>query len=278
MMRKATSADKEAVVALCRAIDPHDYLPEIYDWGVEAGNLYVYEQDGRIVGCHAREWTAPGCVFFYAMRIDPTVQGRGIGSAYAAAQVEEAVAEGARHIFLSSAPGNVRAHRTVEKHGFVNEGDWFIYDEVPLPAVALPPGRARAGRPEDLPAVLAFQAGLTGQVLADVYANGDFPYSFAMLRDDAWVPERLAVVPGSAGLEGVMLLGEIEKGQLYIHRLEGTPAAAAELLGYALAWAKEKGLTQLCISLPARCEALLAPLGLDPQKCERWFIFHYRAE
>jgi len=278
MMRKAVPADKEAVAALCRAIDPSDYVPDLFDWAVSAGNFHVFELDGQIVGCHAREWTAPGNVFFYAMRIDPSVQGRGIGSTYAAAQVAEAVREGARHIFLASAPANVRAHRVVEKHGFVNEGDWFIYEEYPMPALVVPQGRARAGRPEDLPRVAALQARLTGQVLADVYTTADFPYSFAVMRDEDWPVADLAVVEGPDGLEGAMLLGQMEKAQLYIRRLEGRPAAAADLLGYALAWAGEKGLTHLCISLPARCEGLLAPLGLDPQKCERWYVFHYRAE
>lgn len=279
MMRKAVPADKDAVAALCRAIAPRDYVPDMFDWAVSAGNLYVFELDGQIVGCHARKWTAPGNVFLFAMRIDPSVQGRGIGSAYVAEQVAEAVREGARHLFLASAPANVRAHRTVEKHGFVNEGDWIIYEEVPIPAVALPPGRARAGRPDDLPRVAALQVGLAGEVLADVIAHADFPYSFAVMREEDWhAVADLAVVEGPDGLEGVMLLGQMEEAQLYIRRLEGTPAAAAELLGYALAWGAANGLTHLSISLPARCERLLGPLGLDPQKCEQWFIFHHRAE
>lgn len=304
-MRKAVPADKDAVVALCRAIHEHDYVPEMFDGSValEAPQgLYVAELDGRVVGCHAVDVTAPGTGFLYGMRVDPRVQGQGIGSAYAGLQVEQAVAAGLRRLFLTSAPGNVRAHRTVERHGFVNLGEWVIWEAAPGPggAVEAPVhsaggagaladrpahsaggARARAGTAADLPLVAAYQAALAGEVLAPVIAAPDFPYGFSIIGDEDWAVEDLAVVDGPAGgLAGLMLLREVsfdEPPQIYIRRLEGTPEAAAALLDYARAWGGARGLEKWCVSLPARCEGLLAPLGLDPAKCERWFMFAYEA-
>lgn len=296
-VRKATPADKDAVVALCRAIDENDYVPEMFDWAVAAEapqGLYVAELDGRIIGCHSVDVTAPGTGYFFAMRVDPRVQGQGIGSAYAGLQVEQAVAAGLRRLFLTSAPGNVRAHRTVERNGFVNRGEWVIWEavlasapgQVEPPAVggALAPAglTARAATPADLPLVAAFQESLAGEVLASVISAPDFPYGFSAIGDEDWAVADLVVVDAPAGgLAGVMLLREIETDghrQTYVRRLEGTPEAAAALLDYARAWGGARGMEKWCVSLPARCEGLLTPLGLDPARCERWYMFEYEAK
>lgn len=278
-MRKATPADKEAVALLCRAIDPDDYVPNMFDDAVShegPGGLYVAEQAGRIVGCHGLDWREPDNAFLYAMRIHPDLQGRGIGTEYCRLQIEQAARVGVRHLFLSSAVKNVRAHRIVEKNGFVNLGQWIIYEERPVPAIPAEPGRARAGRPEDLPRVAAFQERLAGQVMAGVMPAEDYPYGFGLMRDEDWAVENLVVVDGADGLEGVMLLATCWGDQLYIRRLEGTPAAASDLLGYAAAWGQARGLTQWCVSLPARCEQLIAPLGFKEEDCWRWFMFYYQ--
>ncbi|MDF2627321.1 MAG: GCN5-related N-acetyltransferase [Symbiobacteriaceae bacterium] len=293
-VRKATPADKDAVVALCRAIEPRDYVPEMFDEAAAAPppqGLYVAELDGRVVGCHLVDVTAPGTGFFFGMRIDPRVQGQGIGSAYAGLQVAEAVAGGLRRLFLTSAPGNVRAHRTVEKNGFVNRGEWVIWEmgEPGAVGAAEPSGagaqplRVRAGTPADLPAVAAFQGAMAGQVLSEVIAAPDFPYGFSIIGDEDWAVEDLVVAEevASADLAGLMLLRQIEidgQRQTYVRRLEGSLEAAAALLDYARSWAGARGLEKWCVSLPARCEPLLAPLGLDPAKCERWYMFEYEAK
>jgi len=128
-----------------------------------------------------------------------------------------------------------------------------------------------------------FQASLAGEVLASVIAAPDYPYGFSIIGDEDWAVEDLVVVDGEAGggLAGCMLLRQIDwdgPPQLYIRRLEGTPEAAAALLDYARAWGGARGLEHWCLSLPARCEPLLAPLGLDSAKCERWYMFEYEAK
>ncbi|HYF91640.1 MAG TPA: GNAT family N-acetyltransferase [Symbiobacteriaceae bacterium] len=272
-VRKATPADKDAVVALVRAINPDDFVQHIFD-DVVGSDLYVAELDGRIVACHAEDWVGPDNVFLYAMRVHPDMQGQGVGTVYAGLQVADAAHRGARHLWLASAYANKRAHRTVEKNGFANLGPWFIYEEQAAPEALPAPGRARAGRPGDIPALEAFLERLSGQVLADVVPARGYPYGFSYAGPGDWDLDDLVVVEGPAGLEGVMLLRTCWGEQLYVRRLEGTPEAAADLLAYAARWGREKGLTKWCASLPLRCEPLLAPLGWDPGKCERWYIFH----
>lgn len=281
-MRRAVPADKEAVTDVCLAVEPKDYVPELFDENVKLdppSGIYVVELDGRVVGCHALDSFQPGTAFLYAMRVHPALQGQGIGRAYAGLQVEDAVRRGIRNLFLSSAPHNVRAHKTVERNGFVNRGPWFIYEAVPAPTVELPAGRARQARPEDAPLIAAFRERLAGEVMSEVVPAPDYPYGFCLMEDSDWNCDDVVVVEREGALEGAMMLRQSAwEGALYIRRLEGTPEAAAELLGFAAAWGRERGMTKWMMSLPTRCEHLLAPLGLDSEAAERWYIFHYRAE
>lgn len=273
VMRLAEPADKEAVVRLARAIDPEDYIPEMFDHAVAGQWLYVAEQAGRVIGCHAFEWPQPDQQYLFAMRIDPAMQGKGIGSAYCRAQLELAKQAGARQVWLTSLVTNLPAHRTVEKNGFVKRGEWIAHDQLPVEMLPAGPTRARAGRPSDLALLAPFRA----LFLGDVMASTDGAYAVASTVDSDWRVEELVVVDGEEGaLAGAMLLREIEwDDQLYIRRLEGTPEAALELLKHAGAEAQRRGKKLWTVSLPARAEHLLAPTGVDPTKAFRVFAFQY---
>lgn len=279
-MRRAVPADKDAITALCRAINPNDYVPDLLDHNMTLdppSGFYVAEQDGQVVGCHALDSFQSGNAFLYAMRVDPRLQGRGIGTAYARLQIEDAVRQGIHNLFLSSALTNLPAHKTVERNGFVNRGRWFIYESVTV-AAAPHAGRARQARPEDAQLIAAFRERLAGEVMSEIIPACDYPYGFSTMDDSDWALEDLVLVEGDGTLEGVMMLRKAWNDEIYIRRLEGSPEAAAQLLGYAADWGKAQGLDKWVMSLPERCEHLIAPMGLDPEACERWFIFHYRAE
>jgi GNAT superfamily N-acetyltransferase len=275
-MRLARPEDKAAVTEIAFAIDPEDYVPEFFDEFVAGGRFWVAEQDGRVIGCHAHDWAVPGQMYLFAMRLDPAMQGKGIGSAYCRAQIERGVQLGARELWLNSVVGNVVAHRTVEKNGFVKRGEWICYDQ--LPVDMLPPGpsaKARAGRSADLPLLAPFRA----LFLGDVMGGPDDPYHTASARDEDWVPEDLVVVEdGDGGLAGAMLLRETPWAPLYVRRLEGTPEAAAELLSYAGAEGRRRGKQVWAVSLPARAEHLLAPAHVDPAKAFRTYAFQHIAK
>lgn len=279
-MRRATPADKPFVVAVSRAVDPDDFVPELFDMWMEntpPTGLCVAEAGGRIVGCHAEDWVVPDEVYFYGMRIDPEVQGQGIGSAYCRAQIEQAVGNGARHIWLTSVLDNVRAHRTVEKNGFVNRGEWVVYDAIEGLTVSAERRLARAATPGDQKMVHDFLAGLRNEVLAGVIASPYFWYSTITTRESDWEPEHMAVVEHGGRLHGLMLWS-VTEGCLYVRRLEGTEEAAADLLAFAAERAAEAGVTRWSASLPKRCDHLLAPLAIPEEHAFRTYVFHCAAE
>lgn len=279
-MRRATPADKQFLVAIARAWDPNDFVPEVYDMWMEdtpPTGLYVAEAEGRIVGCHAEDWTVPDEVYFYGMRISPEAQGKGIGTAYCRAQVAQAVGNGARHIWLTSVLDNFRAHRTVEKNGFVNRGEWVVYDAIDGLTVAAERRLARPAGPGDRELVAAFVEQSRGEAMVDVMPASSFWYSTATTRDSDWDLERMAVVEEDGRLQGLMLWS-VTEGCLYVRRIEGSEEAAADLLAFAAERAAEAGVTKWSASLPKRCDHLLAPLAIPEEHAFRTYLFHYNAE
>jgi hypothetical protein len=92
------------------------------------------------------------------------------------------------------------------------------------------------------------------------------------LQPEDWALPDLIVAEGAGGLDGVMNLS-LHKRWAVVRRLEGTPEAAAALLTYALAEARARGHRELEVSLPARCEPLLAPLSAGFTYVEHLFVF-----
>lgn len=275
-VRRATPADKDEVIALSRAVSEHDFIAEIYDfWMTSDGpdGFYVAEQEGRIIGCYCLEFPDPDQAYFYAMRIHPHLQGKGIGSRFCRLQVEHARSLGATDIFLLSVTDNQRAHRTVEKNGFVNRGGWIIYDGLRKFRAQPAPHRARPARPEDGPLVERFRRERESGSLAGVIAAPYVGWTVKRMTPDDWDLANVAVVEGDTGLDGVMLLSDIREG-LLIRWLDGTPEATADLIAYAVGRMEEKGQEALSLSLPLAAEPLLAPLGLDPAEAFRAYVFH----
>lgn len=264
-IRLATAADRDTVVALSRAISPDDYIPEVYDdWIQDAspGGFFVVELDGRIIACYAVEFPRPGQAYLEAMRVHPETQGRGIGSDICRMQVEQAYTLGAQDIYLLSALQNHPAHRIVEKNGFRKGEAWLVYDELEaLPS--LPVGRARLARPGEAP-----------RKADGVIASRQIGWVVMRASAADWDQGETAVVSGPGGLEGLMLYTPNDDG-LLIRRLEGSPEAAADLLGFAVRQMRERALPRLAISLPLSAEPLLAPLQLDPTQGFRAYVFHH---
>lgn len=273
-MRRATPADREAVVALSRAVNPDDFIAHVYDFwmgGDGPDGLYLAEQEGRLVGCYALEFHGPGQAYFLAMRIHPEAQGKGIGSLFCRAQVEQALSVGAEDIYLFSVLDNQRAHRTVAKNGFVNRGAWLVYDAVKELPASLPTGGARWATAADAEAIARFRQERSDGALDGVIAS---PYTGWAIRTEEpgeWDLAQTALVEGADGLAGVMLLRPSEE-DLLVRWLDGSPAAVADLLGLACA---QRGELPLSLSLPLAREPLLAPLGLDPEAAFRAYVFHF---
>jgi len=265
--------DREEVLRISRAIHQGDWVAGAWDdFMAEQGpdGLYVAEQEGRVVGFYHLTFTERQDAFLSAMRIDPALQGRGLGSLFCRAQVEQAVGAGARWIHLISLVENRPAHRTVQKNGFVNLGEWVIYDSLP----GRPAGkgaRARPAAPADAPLLERLRGQLTPDPLDEVIAAPHDGWIIQAAADADWEPSGWWVVDGPDGLAGAMLLGT-SRGGLCIRRLEGSSEATAELLAAAASLALARNCP-LGASLPARSERLLWVLEPDSNTAFRAYVF-----
>lgn len=229
-VRRATPADKDEVIALSHAISPDDFIAEAYDyWMTYTGpdGFYVAHMDGRIIGCYCLEYHAPGQAYLFAMRIRPDMQGQGIGSRFCRMQVEHARSLGAQEIYLLAVLANDRSHRTVTRNGFVNRGEWIIYDGLQnLPT--LPPARySRWAGPEDQEAIERFRRERATGSLADVISSRWTCWATVTASPVDWELSSTVVCQGEKGLAGLMLLSQTEAG-LLIRWLDGTPEAAMD--------------------------------------------------
>lgn len=274
-IRAATPADKETVVRIARSFDPDDWVPYEYDNmlkdAAERHGLFVAEVEGQVVGCYAMEFSSATDAYFMAMRLDPAVQGKGLGSLLCRAQVEQAAGLGARQIYLLSNVENRAAHRTVEKNGFVNLGAYSVWAMDRIPALPAPRW-SRPARGSDLPAVEQMLAGSAVSGADAVICIPESPWVVRTLTNEVWNPANLFVTGGEAGLEG-FLAWSVAGPYLVIRRLEGSPEAAADLLAAAVAEAVRQECKGIDIGLSARCEPLLRPLGLTEQQRHPQFVF-----
>lgn len=272
-VRRAVPEDREEVLRISRAIHQADWVAGAWEEFMAEpgpGGLYVAEQNGRMVGFYHLTLTERQDAFFSAMRIDPALQGQGIGSLFCRAQVEQAVAAGARWIHLFSVLENRAAHRTVQKNGFANLGEWVIYDSLPCRGTGKG-GGARPAAPADAPLLRALRRRLAADPLDVVIAVPHDGWTLQAAAEADWEPAGWWVVDEPNGLAGAMLLGTT-RGGLCIRRLEGSTEAAAELLAAAAETARARGCS-LGASLPARAEVLLQALGPDPASAFRAYVF-----
>lgn len=288
IVRRAVPGDREAVALIARAIAPDDWVPGAFDQFMAEqppGGLYVAEQNGRVIGYYHLTLTERGDAHFSAMRMDPAVQGQGLGSLFCKAQVEQALQEGASPIYLLSLLENLPAHRTVGKNGFANLGEWVLYEQLPQQVTgggggtspgeaALLSNGARQAASADGLRLTELRRRLAGDLLESVIAAPDSLWTLQTLIDADWQPQGWWVVDGGDGLAGAMLLTGAGS-DLNIRRLEGTPAAAAELLAAAVAEVRRGGYQHLGASLPARCEPLLQPLRPNPATAFRGYVFRH---
>jgi GNAT superfamily N-acetyltransferase len=275
-VRRATPADKESVLALARAIDPEDWIPEEYDSFMTEqppGGLFVAEMDGRAVACYHVGLVAPGEAYLKAMRVDPQMQGRGLGSLLARAQVEQIRAIGPHNIHLISRTDNVPAHRAVMRAGFQAEGEWIVSPDLPVADLSLSaPQKARPARPEDQAEFGQCLQELGPRPLRHLLCTPDSPHTVRNVQPEDWAPAHTVVVDGPLGVIGLMTLSFAD-GRALIRRLEGSPEVVADLLAYAVAEARRKECKELAVGLPAYCEPLLAPLGVAPEAWLRNYVF-----
>lgn len=117
--RPVRPADRERVLEIVREVwGGHDYLPDRFDgWVADpAASFLAVELEGEVVGVHRLRPIGSGVMLYEGMRVDPRLQGQGIGAAMLATAVEEARRTGFGELRLLS--GNPAAIHIFERAGF----------------------------------------------------------------------------------------------------------------------------------------------------------------
>jgi GNAT superfamily N-acetyltransferase len=282
-VRPATAADRDRVIQIALACDPEDWLPESFDDFLheESMGLGVAEVEGRIIGCFAYEWDpARRQAYLMGMRVDPAVQGQGLGSAFCKAQIDWLTGMGAERLTLLSEQRNERAHRTVERHGFVKTVPWLIYH---LSVADLRSAALVAAEPFGLAAALQGEAPAPPtpelrQWWADRTAG-----AYAATPGSGWIIFPLSPADwGGDGLlclgtEGALLWGRNEE-EWFVRWASGSPGALRSLLATFAQLAQAGGAAQLTLSLPGQVEPLLQEAGLTLPEPWRAFLFVYTSQ
>jgi GNAT superfamily N-acetyltransferase len=120
IIRRATDADHERVTEIRNSVkenilrDPSRVTVEMYKWFERNPGVWVWEEDGRILGFSAGD-TRDGTI--WALFIDPEHEGRGIGQALFAKACDVLRAAGHTTGSLTTQPGS-RADRFYQRVGW----------------------------------------------------------------------------------------------------------------------------------------------------------------
>ena len=119
-VRAATETDTTAVQALCRLLDPDDYVPDAWPiWlRMSDGISLVAEVEGRVVGCRHAELLTPHEAWSQAIRVHPAVRRRGIASQLIKALEAELRHRGVHVVRGAIGASNVPSQALFEKAGF----------------------------------------------------------------------------------------------------------------------------------------------------------------
>lgn len=288
--RRATPEDLPALRAL-RSRMEGDYLPGVLeDWlREEPGGVYVYLCDGQVCGLASIHFPRPGEAWLRGKRIATGFEGRGIGTATAFFEIEEAARLGARVVRLMTHADNAPVHRMMARVGMEPVARWRVAESLPRPAGVV--GAAAAG--DGGSGEAAADGGPAAQVppwaeaaLLRPLQGGEPPLVAAAY--DPWVLHELdAGALGEAARRGwlwvageppaALLLAE-EEGTLLLRRAAGEPAAVAGLVRRAAARAEGAGL-ELVASLPEEeAGAVLAALGLAQDAGEPFVVYARRLD
>jgi len=267
-----------------------DYLAEVLPaWLQDSpGGVYAYYFEDQLCGLCSIHIPRPGEAWLRGKRIAVGFEGKGIGTATAVFEMEEARRLGARVARLITEVGNAAVHRMMrEKLGYTDAARWWVAETLlpDAPAPAARPAPVTVLQPADwapdaLPATLAILEPLLARHAAAAGGGGEGPGDgrwglWATLHDPYTLagldPEELvaaartgsvAAVSGPPGAPtGLALLSPAGGAALQLRLFVASdPAAAAGLS----AWVRSRHAPGLTISLPAGHAAAL--FGVDPEE------------
>ncbi len=255
--RRMTAGDRDRVLEMLRAFED-DYLPRVLDSWLhqEPGGCYLAEEEGRVIAFASIHFPLPGEAWLRGMRVHPSAQGRGAGTAFSRFQVEEARRLGAHVVRLGTSYKNRAVHRMIgEKLRFELIARWCFSPGPP------PDGRraqgVRAATRQDSDALEEFLRELERRGALFPYRSVGSPWQMASFR-----PEHA----GRCLEEGEVLLRESPQGitgmaiaipyqregknYLGLTYLAGDEESLDQILAHLPALARRRGLAGLSYSLP----------------------------
>ncbi len=158
-LRSARPGDLDQVARLCRALDPDDWIPEVFpEWaGRQDGTLAVAVAGDQVVGLLGHALITPREAYLMGMRVHPGYHRLGIAKALTNYVTHQAFRSGAGVARLTTRRDNVAAQALLDATGYHRLGLW---DNIPdwdwpaaMPRVSPPSAvglHVRPARVEDL--------------------------------------------------------------------------------------------------------------------------------
>jgi GNAT superfamily N-acetyltransferase len=134
----------------------NDYLPYVWDeWLEDPGGLFMAAViDGRLAGLQHAALMSDGTAWLEGIRVDPDLQGRGVGSMLLDAGVQWARTMACPAVRLSTSDQNPASNRMATSKGFLQVASFRTAEAEQL--LSGSPGDVRVGLPSELPAVFDF--------------------------------------------------------------------------------------------------------------------------
>lgn len=118
-VRPARMQDKPALLAIARRTwEGHDYLPIVFDGWVKKGDFWVGEHRSRVIGCGKATHFGAGEWWLEGLRVDPDLQGRGLGTKLSLAILDRVLRRKPRSLRLCTGRNNTHSIRIIGRMGF----------------------------------------------------------------------------------------------------------------------------------------------------------------
>jgi GNAT superfamily N-acetyltransferase len=237
---------------------------ELEGWPVRAAEtLYVARESGRVIGfCGVEAYADRGIGMLHGPVVEPSLRGQGVGRALLDVVLGIAERTGARELWSVTGRDNRRAHRLIERNGFVRAEVTALFrlereQHAPLP---VPMDVRRAGE-DDLAAIRT----LAGEI-------GDLHMTDAQLAGALCDPAWHVWVAGHDELRAIACIDPVER---WVGALGTRPDARRRGLGATvLSAALENFWTDspdVALGLSVRAESLSVVmqynrLGFEPER------------
>ncbi len=276
LCRPVLPADKEQAFPFLRRIwEGEDYLPDVWDeWLADPRGLFAAaELEGRVVGLGRLTDLGEGESWLEGLRVDPDLQGRGIGSHIHEYLLERWRASGATVVRLATASTREPVHRMCRRTGFAQVANLI---DVAAPAVAGSHSFC-AVSPQEVPERFVG------------WAETEIGRAFSGLLELHWqwarqTPQRLRALAaegqawswrGGRGAVVAVRGKPQDEPCLRLHAVAGEAEDLSSLLTQARCLAAELGLEEVCWRAPAD-EAWMPTLleaGFEPRWSMTLFVF-----